>query len=84
MDYGRILVFIPAIMYFLYRFLRHRKVFFLLCAIAGWLGLSYGGKHGLYYILEQPAKQYIGSISRFLLILVLILYMIQSFREIRE
>lgn len=84
MDFGRMLIFIPAMIYFAYLFLERKKDFFLLCGIACWLGLSYGGKHGLYYVLEQPISEYINSISKLLLALVFILYFIRSFKEIRE
>lgn len=83
MDIGRMLIFIPAMIYFVYLFLKRKKDFFLLCGIASWLGLSYGGKHGLYYILEQPINGYIDSISKLLLAIVFILYFIKSFKEIR-
>lgn len=84
MDFGRLIIFIPATIYFVYLFIKKKKDFFLLCAIACWLGLSYGGKYGLYYVLEHPAKEYINSISRFLAALVFILYFKKSYKEIRE
>lgn len=84
MDFGSMLIFVPAMVYFAYLFFRRKKDFYLLCGVASWLGLSYGGKHGLYYVLEQPAKEYINSISKLLIGLVFILYFVKSFKEIKE
>lgn len=84
MDYGRVLILLPALVYFMYLFAKHKKDFYLLCGIASWFGLFYGGKYGLYHVLDHTISKYINPVSRSLLWLVFILYFIKSFQEIRK
>lgn len=84
MDIGRILILLPIMMFSIYSFFKHKKDFYLLCAISAWLSLFYVGKHNLHQLLQDSVKTTIDSISKFLLILVFILYFIKSYKEIKK
>lgn len=84
MDIGRILIFLPAMIFFFYSFLKHKKDIYLLCAILAWLSLFYVGKHNLHQLLQDSTKTTINSITIFFLLLVFILYFIKSIKEMKE
>lgn len=66
MDYGKVLLFVPLMIYLLRRAYLEKEKLFLLLAIGCFLGLLYGGVHNVYAVLSESHKAIADSISRFL------------------
>lgn len=74
MDYGSILIFLPATLYFFYSFFKRQKNIYLVFGIISWYGLIYFGKHNIYQFLEGPTKIVINIATLFIIMVIFSLY----------
>lgn len=84
MDIGRVLIFIPIVIYCFYSFSKSKQNIYLILATSAWYGAIYSGKLHVYQSFQGPLKSAVDIITILFLILMFIPYLKQSIKEYKE
>ena len=72
MDIGRLLIFIPVVIYCFYFFRKTKLDVYLMFGTLTWYVAIYSGKHNLYQFLEEPIKTIVNVITMLLVFRIFI------------
>lgn len=72
MDIGRLLIFIPVVIYCFYFFRKTKLDVYLMFGTLTWYGAIYSGKHNLYQFLQEPIKTIVNVITMLLVFRIFI------------
>lgn len=84
MDIGRVLIFIPIVIYCFYSFSKSKQNIYLILWTLAWYGAIYSGKLNVYQSFQEPLKSVVNMITIFFLLLMFVPYLKQSIKEYEE
>ena len=84
MDIGRLLLFVPVIIFCFYRFKESKLNIYLIFATLAWYGALYSGKLNTYQTLGGPLKSILNFVTALFVMAMFIPYLGQSIREYKE
>ena len=84
MDIGRLLLFIPMVIFCFYFFKKSKQNLYLIFAALAWYGAIYSGKLNVYQTFEEPLKSILNFVTILVLFIMLMPYFKQSIMEYKE
>lgn len=84
MDIGRVLIFVPIVIYCFYSFTKSKQNIYLIFAALAWYTAIYSGKLNLYQTLQEPLKSVLDMMTMLVFFVMFTPYLKQSIREYRE